>query len=56
MTTNHANTKKTHCPKGHEYTTENTAFSKHKNGSVGRKCKTCQKAIKRDYICTYDRP
>jgi len=30
------NRNKTHCPKGHEYTKENT----YKNGN-GRKCKTC---------------
>ena len=34
---------KTHCPRGHEYTAENTYLTKHKNGAVGRECKTCKK-------------
>src|ERR1700690_2560386 len=32
------NRKKTHCPRGHEYTTENT-ITKNTNG--GRQCRTC---------------
>ncbi len=35
---------KTHCPRGHEYTKENTSIHK---GS--RKCKTCQKMFNRNY-------
>lgn len=33
-----ANAAKTHCPQGHEYTTENTVYDKSSNG---RRCKTC---------------
>lgn len=36
-TINHKNLKKTHCPKGHEYSLENTYFD---NGS--RRCKKCK--------------
>lgn len=36
---NNANSRKTHCPKGHEYTHENTYYSP--NGA--RSCATCKK-------------
>ena len=41
-----ANAVKTHCPKGHEYTEENTYIWVGKHGAVKRICRTCQK-IKR---------
>jgi HNH endonuclease len=34
--------KKTHCPRGHEYTTENTYISKHNGIPIGRVCKKCR--------------
>jgi len=34
---------KTHCPRGHEYTTENTYLTPHKSGAIGRECKVCKK-------------
>lgn len=34
---------KTHCPRGHEYTPENTYLTAHKTGPVGRECKICKK-------------
>lgn len=37
------NINKTHCPRGHEYTTENTYIFKTKTGSgKGRSCKECK--------------
>jgi hypothetical protein len=36
----HHNQQKTHCPRGHEYTPENTTYGK---GSQGRKCKECRR-------------
>ncbi len=33
----------THCPHGHEYTPENTAFSMRKDGIVKRYCKECNR-------------
>ena len=39
----HWQVKKTHCPQGHPYSTENTLIQK--NGS--RKCRTCVNAIRR---------
>lgn len=35
---------KTHCPKGHEYTDENSYFIKGGHGTVSRACKICAKA------------
>lgn len=32
---------KTHCPKGHEYTDENTILTQRKNGWKDRKCRIC---------------
>lgn len=34
---------KTHCPKGHEYTPENTYVYVRANGKSGRSCKTCDR-------------
>jgi hypothetical protein len=34
----HAGTRRTHCPKGHKYTTQNTRFDKHNK----RHCKVCE--------------
>ena len=38
----HAQSRKTHCPHGHEYTPENTLVFR-RNGQLGRKCRACQK-------------
>lgn len=38
----HANTRKTHCIRGHEFNTENTRYYEHK-GRLKRQCKTCIK-------------
>lgn len=35
------NQKKTHCPRGHPYSPENTYTLHLKNGSFGRHCRTC---------------
>lgn len=43
----HHNTKKTHCPHGHEYTPENTYYKKQKNGRPRRSCKTCARRQRR---------
>lgn len=34
---------KTHCPHGHEYTTENTITSKQADGGVHRRCRECNR-------------
>lgn len=39
----HANTAKTHCKQGHEYTTENTYLRQRTGGRLARDCRTCQK-------------
>jgi hypothetical protein len=36
---------KTHCPKGHEYTTNNTRFCRNKNGWTSRNCRACGKKL-----------
>jgi hypothetical protein len=36
----HGNANKTHCRRGHEYTTENTYLHKHDN-TISRSCKQC---------------
>ncbi len=38
--------RKTHCPKGHEYTPENTYYGKQGNGWQRRKCRKCQRKVK----------
>ncbi|HEY1646297.1 MAG TPA: HNH endonuclease [Candidatus Saccharimonadales bacterium] len=38
---NHRNTRKTHCPVGHEYTKENTVLQKGKSG-FQRVCRICR--------------
>lgn len=40
------NAAKTHCPRGHEYTPENTWARPKPNGSPSRKCKLCNKLRK----------
>lgn len=48
-TANH-NRNKTHCSKGHEYTSDNTSYTRNnRNGSIARKCKACASMQKRDY-------
>ena len=37
------NARKTHCPQGHEYTDENTYYSKRKNGGLRRHCRACHR-------------
>jgi HNH endonuclease len=39
-----ANKAKTHCPRGHEYTAENTYFSQRLN-SVMRHCRACRRIV-----------
>ena len=47
------NAKKTHCPKGHEYTPENTYLQKRPPNDVGRICRTCMSAYqKRRYAAS----
>lgn len=41
---NNGNSKKTHCPKGHEYDEENTSISKNE-----RYCKKCKKETSKQY-------
>ena len=33
---------KTHCPKGHDYTAENTWMETRKDGGLCRRCRTCR--------------
>lgn len=42
-----ANREKTHCPKGHEYTPENTSTYKTGKSYTSRRCKTCRRAQER---------
>ena len=37
----HPESRKTHCPRGHEYTPENTYTHPTRSGGVGRQCRTC---------------
>lgn len=39
--------RKTHCPKGHEYSAENTKVRITKTGGVNRQCITCERARSR---------
>lgn len=43
------NARKTHCPKGHEYTTENTWVNLRRKGGTERRCKACQSARHRGW-------
>lgn len=43
FTLTHINSSKTHCPQGHEYSTENT----YANRSLGRLCRICSRAASR---------
>lgn len=45
--------RKTHCPQGHEYTPENTYLHKTKDKQKshgGRSCKTCNRERQREYM------
>ncbi len=43
-----AHAMKTHCPKGHEYTPENTRAYRWPSGQEGRFCRTCQSLTRRE--------
>lgn len=43
------NSKKTHCPEGHEYTEGNT-YVRVRNGGVNRSCRTCVLAKRAEYL------
>lgn len=43
----HPNSAKTHCPKGHEYSAENTEIRDRGAGKTGRRCRACLKASRR---------
>jgi hypothetical protein len=43
------NRAKTHCPKGHEYTAENTRLHYSGSGHLSRCCRICLRAKNRDY-------
>jgi len=43
-----AETRVTHCPRGHEYSPENTSYSKTVRGSKSRNCKTCLRDKQRE--------
>jgi HNH endonuclease/NUMOD4 motif len=44
----HRNTRKTHCPNGHEYTPENTVIHVGGNGREWRRCLTCKLEQRRE--------
>ncbi len=46
---NNQNKGKTHCPRGHEYTPENTQVGTRANGKTSRGCKACQAEHHRRY-------
>ncbi len=52
----HHNSDKTHCPRGHDYSMENTAYRRKKSGRVHRACKACMRAAQRDFISRNPRP
>jgi hypothetical protein len=41
---NHRNRQKTHCPHGHPYDADNTAWHRRPNGHLVRRCRTCARA------------
>ena len=43
---------KTHCPRGHEYTLENTRIVVHKKGNKSRSCKQCERDRHKKVVCT----
>ena len=43
------NRNKTHCPKGHEYTKENTYMCLKKNGKISRSCRICGRRHRKEY-------
>lgn len=45
----HVSARKTHCPKGHEFTKENTRLYKNKRGRMARMCKICKDEKSRLY-------
>lgn len=42
--------KKTHCPKGHEYTLENTLLRQRKNNRQSRACRACLRMWKKQWL------
>lgn len=50
----HAQKRKTHCPKGHEYSKENTYIINLKNGRHGRMCLTCRIDHRAKYNLTHN--
>ena len=43
----HDSLKRTHCPRGHEYNTENTYFAPGREGRGARNCRVCQRIKQR---------
>lgn len=43
LRTDHRNVRRTHCPKGHEYTVENTYWWRNERGRNVQKCKECKR-------------
>lgn len=39
----------THCPRGHEYTVENTYYTTNKYGNIKKQCKECNRIRAREY-------
>lgn len=39
----HGHSRKTHCPQGHEFNAENTAYGTTKSGGETRRCKVCKR-------------
>lgn len=42
------NARKTHCPRGHEYTKDNTRIRTRRNGTQYRECRTCHRDRRRE--------